>query len=228
MRELDERVKHLLSELTLEEKISLLPAGQAAIPRLGIAEYHAGQEGAHGIVDRDGGKATVFPQPLGLSMTWDEDLLHKAGSVIGDEARGFYDATNHRSFLSLFFPTIDMDRDPRWGRNEEAYGEDPFLAGKLSAGLIRGVQGDDPLYVKAVASPKHFYANNFERDRGFCDSVLPPRLKQDYYLRVFKYAFTEGKALSLMTAYNKIDGVVGMLNPELKTLKLFYQNTTII
>ncbi|GHU69379.1 glucan 1,4-alpha-glucosidase [Spirochaetia bacterium] len=215
---LENRVQDLLGRLTLGEKIGFLPSHQEAIPRLGIEEYHAGAEGAHGVVDRAGGKATVFPQPLGLSCTWDRALLHEVGAVIGEEARAFYDAVDHRSFLSLFCPTIDMERDPRWGRNEEAYGEDPFLAGKLAASLIQGIQGNDPFYVQAIASPKHFYANNFERDRSFTNSVLTVRTKQEYYLRVFSYAFKDGKALSLMTAYNKVNGIPGMLNPELNTV----------
>jgi beta-glucosidase len=215
---LEERTRDLMGRLTLEEKIGFLPALQAPVERLGIAGYVAGGEGAHGVVDHSGGKATVFPQPQGLSSTWDAALLHSVGEVIGAEARGFYDITGGRSFLTLFFPTIDMERDPRWGRTEEAYGEDPFLAGKLSAALIRGYQGEDPFYVRAVATPKHFYANNFERDRSFISSEINDRLKQEYYLRVFEYAFREGKALSLMTAYNQINGIPGLLNPELDTV----------
>ncbi|MDR2808557.1 MAG: glycoside hydrolase family 3 C-terminal domain-containing protein [Spirochaetaceae bacterium] len=215
---LEERVVDLLGQLELEEKIALLPSNQKAVPRLDIKEYFAGAEGAHGIVDRNGGQATVFPQPYGLSCTWDTDLLGDVGRVIGDEARAYFALSEQKSFLTLFFPTIDMERDPRWGRNEEAYGEDPFLAGKLASSLIRGVQGADPFYVRACASPKHFYANNFERDRSFTDSIVSPRLKYEYYLKVFAYAFEEGKALSLMTAYNKINGVPGMLNPELNTI----------
>ncbi|MDR1443702.1 MAG: glycoside hydrolase family 3 C-terminal domain-containing protein, partial [Treponema sp.] len=215
---LESRIQDLLGRLSLEEKIGFLPAHHPAIPRLGIEEYHAGAEAAHGLVDRKGGKATVFPQPQGLSCTWDRALLGEIGRVIGEEARGYFELSGRTSFLSLFFPTIDMERDPRWGRNEEAYGEDPFLAGKLSAELIRGVQGDDPFYVRACVTPKHFYANNFEQDRSFTNSVLTGRLKHEYYLKVFAYAFREGKALSVMTAYNKINGVVGMLNPELNTV----------
>jgi beta-glucosidase len=215
---LEDRVQDLLGRLTLEERLGFLPVIQAAVPRLGIGKYNAEAEGAHGVVVRDGGKATVFPQPQGLSCTWDRALLGEVGRVIGDEARGYFDVSNHGGYLSLFCPTIDMERDPRWGRNEEAYGEDPFLAGKLAAELIRGIQGDDPFYVKAVATPKHFYANNFERDRGFTDSVLSPRTKHEYYLRVFSYAFTEGRALSVMTAYNRVNGIPAMLNPEMNTL----------
>jgi beta-glucosidase len=212
---LEERVGDLINRLSVDEKIGLLSAHQKAAPRLGIAEYHAGAEAAHGVVDRRGGRATVFPQPLGLSSTWDRSLLREVGAAIGEEARGFYEASGGRSFLSLFCPTIDMERDPRWGRNEEAYGEDPYLAGKLSVELIRGIQGDHPFYVQAMCTPKHFYANNYELERASINSEGPARLREEYYLKVFAYAFTEGKALSVMTAYNKINGVPGMVNPEL-------------
>ena len=214
---LDERVKDLIFRLTAEEKITLLPSHHPAIERLGLAEFALGGEGAHGLVMRDGGIATVFPQPIGLSMTWDKGLMREIGSCIGDEARIYYRTSGRASHLVLFFPTIDMERDPRWGRNEEAYGEDPFLAGKLAAELIQGLQGDG-YWLKAVAMPKHFYANNYEFERTTADSVIGQRLKYEYYLRVFAYAFEEGGAKSLMAAYNKINGAVGMINPELNTV----------
>ena len=197
--------------MSLEEKISYLNYDRLPLRRLGVPRLDLEAEGAHGLVDRSGGKASVFPQPLGLSMTWDRALLRQVGSVISDEARAYGKPV-------LFFPTIDMERDPRWGRNEEAYGEDPFLAGMLSASLIKGVQGDCYPYLKAVATVKHFYANNYELERNWTNSVLPARLQYDYYLRVFFYAFTQGGAASLMTAYNKINGVTGMLNPQLDSL----------
>lgn len=203
---LTERVLDLISRLTIEEKISLLPTRQSGIPRLGINEYRVGGEGAHGLVDRSGGATTVFPQPIALSSTWDTELLKRIGSVIGDEARVYYEKTGRNGWLTLWFPTIDMERDPRWGRTEEAYGEDPYLAGKLAAALIQGTQGDDPLYVKAAAAPKHFYANNTENERGTASSVINKRNKHEYYQKVFSYAFKEGRALSLMTAYNEING----------------------
>ncbi|MDR0909393.1 MAG: glycoside hydrolase family 3 C-terminal domain-containing protein [Spirochaetaceae bacterium] len=215
---LELRLQDLLGRLSIEEKMSLLPLSQAGIDRLGIEPYNMGEEAAHGVVDRDGTAATVFPQPYGLSHTWDKALMRQVGRVIGREARGLYDATHHRSFLNLFFPTIDMERDPRWGRNEEAYGEDPHLAGRLAAELIQGVQGDDAFYVQAVTGPKHFYANNYELERCYISSDLSEQLQEDYYLRVFEHAFTEGGALSTMTAYNRINGVPGMVNPEIDTI----------
>ncbi|GHV39459.1 glucan 1,4-alpha-glucosidase [Clostridia bacterium] len=215
---LSERVNDLISRLTLEEKIGLISTSQKAVSRLGLGEYHVGGEGAHGLVVRNGGHTTVFPQPYGLSMTWDTALLKKIGGIIGDEARYYYQQNDKKAFLTLWFPTIDMERDPRWGRNEEAYGEDPFLAGKLAASLIRGTQGEDKFYIKCLTAPKHFYANNYEYGRGYVDSVMSEKLKREYYLRVFEYAFREGGALSVMTAYNKVNGTPAMLNPELNTI----------
>jgi len=221
---LEERIAYLLSELTLDEKIDMLPARQVAIPRLGIDEYSIGAEGAHGLLVRryydqwPCGNSTVFPQPIGLSCTWDKDLLNRIGDVIGTEARIWFEKHERKQWLTLWFPTIDMERDPRWGRSEEAYGEDPHLAGKLAAALIKGVQGEHPYYLKATCAPKHFYGNNVEKDRGSASTDLTERLKHEYYLKVFKYAFTEGGAMSLMTAYNEINGVPCIANPENVTL----------
>lgn len=215
---LDERIRDLVSRLTAEEKIAFLPSFHPAVERLGLPAFALGGEGAHGLVLRDGGIATVFPQPFGLGMTWDKELMRRIGSIIGDEARVYFMKRERKGLLVLFFPTIDMERDPRWGRNEEAYGEDPFLAGKLSVELIRGAQGDDSFFMKIATMPKHFYANNYELERTYINSVFDDRLKFEYYLRVFAYAFEEGKAASLMTAYNAINGVPGMLNPEMNTI----------
>jgi beta-glucosidase len=223
-RPLAERVSDLISRMTAEEKIGLLPTRQRAVPRLGVPAYSVGGEGAHGLVVRTfgeqtpGGFATVFPQPIGLSSTWDKSLMERVGDVIGTESRVYYDRDGRSRWLTLWFPTIDMERDPRWGRCEEAYGEDPYLAGKLSAALIRGAQGDDPFYVKTTCAPKHFYGNNVEKNRASVSTNISERVKREYYLRVFKYAFTEGKALSLMTAYNEINGVPCIVNPEVNDI----------
>lgn len=217
---IEERVTALLSELTVSEKIGQLSTRQPAINKLGIKAYNVCAEGAHGLLVRKkndqwpSGKSTVFPQPIGLSCTWDKDLLRRVGDIIGTEARIWYEIDEHAQWLTLWFPTIDMERDPRWGRNEEAYGEDPFLAGKLAANLICGVQGDDPEHWKATCAPKHFYGNNMEKDRASTSTNISERLKHEYYLRVFKYAFTEGKAHSFMAAYNKVNGMPCLLNPE--------------
>ncbi|MCL1877596.1 MAG: beta-glucosidase, partial [Defluviitaleaceae bacterium] len=203
-----DRILDLISQMTLEEKISFMPSRHPAIERLGLPAFWIGGEGAHGLVVREGGEATVFPQPFGLSMTWNKGLMRKIGEVIGNEARVYFNKEGRKKFMTLFFPTIDMERDPRWGRNEEAYGECPFLAGKLAVEMIKGTQGDDEYYLKIATTPKHFYANNYEYARAHCDSVITDeRLKHEYYLKVFAYAFEEGRAASLMTAYNKMNGV---------------------
>ncbi len=214
---LEDRVNDLLKRMTIEEKIGILPVDQSSVKRLGVPKYKIGGEGAHGVVDRNL-PTTVFPQPHGLACTWDKDLLKKIGSAIGDEARAKYNMSGREHWLNLFFPTIDMERDPRWGRNEEAYGEDPALAGKLASELIKGAQGDDDFYIKLCTTPKHFYGNNFEKDRHFTSSVIDKRNKHEYYLKVFEYAFKDGKALSLMTAYNEINGTPGLLNKEIRTI----------
>ncbi|MDR1642174.1 MAG: glycoside hydrolase family 3 C-terminal domain-containing protein, partial [Clostridiales bacterium] len=217
-RSLADRVSDLLSRMTLEEKISFLPSRHPPIERLGLGEFWLGGEGAHGVVLRDGGKATVFPQPLGISMTWDKELASRIGECIGKEARVYHNTLGKKGFLVLFFPTIDMERDPRWGRNEEAYGEDPLLAGKLAAELIKGLQGSDSYWLRVAAMPKHFYANNYEFERTWADSVIGEKLRNEYYLRVFAYAFEEGHAKSLMCAYNKVNGNIGLMNPELNSI----------
>ncbi|GIN72593.1 glucan 1,4-alpha-glucosidase [Bacillus sp. J14TS2] len=215
---LEARITHLLELLTQDEKISLLSTSQSAIPRLDIKEYQVGGEAAHGVVDRKGGKTTVFPQPIGLSSTWNRELMKKVGSVIGDEARIFYEQNQQKTGLTLWAPTIDMERDPRWGRTEEAYGEDPYLTGQLATELIKGMQGEDPFYIKLVAAPKHFYGNNNEYGRERISNSIDPRNRYEYYLKAFEPAFKEGKALSMMTAYNGVNGVPAMQIREIKEI----------
>src|SRR5690606_13552525 len=123
-----------------------------------------GTEAAHGVAWL--GESTTFPQPQGLACSWDADLLRRVGEVIGDEARVWHRRDPALNGLTLWAPTVDLERDPRWGRTEEAYGEDPFLAGTLASALIRGIQGDHPFYLKAVATLKHFLGNNNETGRG--------------------------------------------------------------
>lgn len=211
---LEDRVKDLISHLTLEEKISLIPTKQAAIERLGINEYTVGGEAAHGWVSRDGDKATVFPQTIGLACTWNVDLMKRIGSVIGDEARAYHKLKN--TGLTLWAPTVDMERDPRWGRTEEAYGEDPWLTGEMASALVRGMQGSDPYYLKMAATLKHFYANNNEKDRGFCSVSIEARNKYDYYWKPFKKIIKKAGVCCLMTAYNEVNGTPCILNKDVK------------
>jgi beta-glucosidase len=218
-----ERLQDLVSRLTLEEKISLMPTRQAEVKRLGIKQYNVGGEAAHGVVAKYNdvtpiGPSTVFPQPFGLGCTWNPTLMRQIGSVIGDEARGYYKKTNGRFGLTLWAPTVDMERDPRWGRTEESYGEDPHLTGRLTTELVKGMQGEDPFYIKMVASLKHFYANNNEKDRVKSSSSIDPRNKREYYLKAFEPAIVEGGAYSMMTAYNEINGTPAIQHPDVKNI----------
>ncbi|HAF99373.1 glycoside hydrolase family 3 protein [Paenibacillus lactis] len=213
---LEERVNDLVSRFTLEEKIELMCQYQAEIPRLGVQKYKHGTEGAHGVAWL--GEATVFPQNTGLACTWNPELMRQIGSVIADEARVYYQRDKAVNGLTIWAPTVDMERDPRWGRTEEAYGEDPHLTGELSTGLVQGMQGDHPFYYKTVATLKHFYGNNNEVDRGCASVSIDPRNKREYYLKAFESAFRKGGAKSMMTAYNGINGTPCNLNDEVNRI----------
>jgi beta-glucosidase len=214
---LQERVRDLISRLTVEEKAGFIPTRNAAVERLGIAVWGFGAEGAHGFVDREG-KNTTFPQTIGLAAGWNRELLRKVGEVAATEARVFYKTHGRKSGLAIWAPTIDMERDPRWGRTEEGYGEDPFLAGELSSSYIRGAQGDDPFYLRVSCGPKHFFANNNEKNRVDCSCSIPPRCMHEYYLAPFRTAIKKAKAVSMMTAYNEVNGIPMMLHPILNDI----------
>ncbi|WP_433938110.1 glycoside hydrolase family 3 C-terminal domain-containing protein [Paenibacillus lautus] len=213
---LEERVHDLVSRLTLDEKIELMCQYQTEIPRLGVQKYKHGTEGAHGVAWL--GEATVFPQNTGLACTWNPELMREIGSVIAEEARVYYQRDRAINGLTIWAPTVDLERDPRWGRTEEAYGEDPHLTGQLSTGLVKGMQGDHPFYYKTVATLKHFYGNNNEADRGSASVSIDPRNKREYYLKAFEAPFREGKAGSMMTAYNGINGTPCNLNHEVNDI----------
>ncbi|WP_262315008.1 glycoside hydrolase family 3 N-terminal domain-containing protein [Lacticaseibacillus parakribbianus] len=204
----------LVAKLTLAEKIGLLSRQQKPIPRLHLGAFNIGGEAAHGIVDREHYHLTSLPIPLTLAQTWDPELAQKAGHVVGTEARALYNITGRTGRLMPWAPTIDMERDPRWGRNEEAYGEDPRLAGSVAGGYIDGMQGTGD-YLLVAAAPKHFMANNTEANRGSESNSLTPHMKHEYYLRPFKFAFRDHHAQSMMTGYNGVNGVPMMQSPEL-------------
>ncbi|MCK0470627.1 glycoside hydrolase family 3 protein [Halalkalibacter sp. APA_J-10(15)] len=213
---IEERVHDLVSRFTLDEKIALMHQYQPEVSRLGIKAHKQGTEAAHGIAWL--GEATVFPQNIGLSLTWNPQLMKQIGDVIGDEARVFYQKDPDVNGLTLWAPTVDLERDPRWGRTEEAYGEDPTLVGKLATELVKGMQGDHPVYLKSVATLKHFLGNNNELDRGECSASIDPRNMHEYYLKAFEPVFVEGKAKSMMTAYNSINGTPALLHPYVNDL----------
>lgn len=212
---IEERARDLVSHLTLEEKIGMVTSNSDAIPRLGIPKTHFGVEIARGLVQRDQQReTTILPQPWGLAATFDPALMEELGDLAGDEVRVSSQMAENPSSLVLFGPTVDMERDPRWGRNEEAYGEDPCLTGRMTAAYTRGLAGNDPKYIKCAPLLKHFYANNSENQRQTTNANITPRLKYDYYLKAFEPAIREGGAAGLMTAYNLINGVEGVNNPD--------------
>ncbi len=213
----DERVTALLEELTLEEKIGLIHTRMAAVPRLGLKEFTVGAEVARGLVCRGQGwelPTTVFPEPFGLAATFDTNIMRAMGEVTGTETR-IYNAEG-KSSLCVWGPTVDLERDPRWGRTEEAYGEDSMLAGSMAAAFAKGMYGVNEKYARVIPTLKHFYANNHEENRGVDNAMIPTRLKYDYYLKAFEKPVREGNAYSLMTSYNEINGVEALCNPEVE------------
>ncbi|MGA2328820.1 MAG: glycoside hydrolase family 3 C-terminal domain-containing protein [Bryobacteraceae bacterium] len=199
---LDVRVSDLVSRLTLQEKISLMASTQPAIPRLGIEARNVGSEALHGVAYR---YATVFPQATGLAHTWDPELIRAVGSAIGDEARVYHNDPNTKAGLQFWSPVVDLARDPRWGRTEEVYGEDPYLSAAIGGAFVRGMQGDDPRYYKTVPTLKHFAANSMENNRQSASSNVGPRNLREYYLKPFEKITREQQVQSYMVAYNAIN-----------------------
>ena len=225
-----ERLQALMKELTLEEKMTLCTTGMPEIERLGIPAYSTGGEAAHGVEARHDQsfnkgepiQTTCFPQPFGMSMMWDPALMEEIGTVVGTEARIHAEIENRKGKpiggLCRWAPTVDMERDPRWGRTEEGYGEDPFLTGKTASAYIRGMRGTDERYIRCGASLKHFYANNTETDRVSASSSIGLRDKYEYYLEPFRRCIVEGRAEAIMTSYNEINGVPAICDPDVQKI----------
>ena len=219
----EQRVEDLLQRLTLDEKIDLLRATSPANERLGFPKYYHGNEALHGVVRP--GRFTVFPQAVGLAATWDPDLIREVSSAISDESRARWNElgrgalqTNPFSDLLTFWsPTVNMARDPRWGRTPETYGEDPFLSGEIGTAFVRGLQGDDPKYLKAVSTPKHFAANNEEHNRFECNVQVSEKQLREYYLPAFEALVRRGHAASVMSSYTAINNIPCTANPWLLT-----------
>jgi beta-glucosidase len=208
---LEQRVDDLVSRMTLEEKVSQMQDVAPGIPRLGIPAYNWWNEGLHGVARS--GNATVFPQAIGLAATWDTDLIHRVAEVISTEARAKYnDAIQHQNTgryygLTFWSPNINIFRDPRWGRGQETYGEDPYLTSRVGVAFVTGLQGDDPNYLKVVATPKHFAVHSGpEVLRHRFDVPVSPHDLADTYTPAFRSTVTEGKAGSVMCAYNSVRG----------------------
>lgn len=207
----DVRVDDLVSRMTLEEKASQLVNQARAIPRLNVAEYDYWSEGLHGVAAA--GIATVFPQAIALGATWDAPLLHDVATVIGTEARAkHHDAVRkgrHNIFEGLTFwsPNINIFRDPRWGRGQETYGEDPFLTGHMGIAFVTGLQGDNPKYLQVVSTPKHYAVHSGpESTRHKVDVPVSKHDEEDTYLPAFRATIVDGHAASTMCAYNGING----------------------
>lgn len=206
---IEERVKALIGELTVEEKFGLLSSTQQPIERLGIKERHIGTEFARGWSSHEETEiCTVFPQSVGMASTFDEKLIAEAGRVAGRESRAYYYSINKSLFG--FGPTVDLERDPRWGRHEEGYGEDPCLTGVMASAYTRALTGDGKVK-QTLPLLKHFVCNNTETDRATYDAKVEDRLLNEYYLEVFRKPIEDGGAFGVMGAYNKINGEPGLL-----------------
>lgn len=209
----DQRVDDLLDRLTLDEKISLLHQYQPAIPRLGIESFRTGTEALHGVAWL--GETTVFPQAVGLASSWDPALMEQVGSAVGDEARGFQQERPAGWGLNLWAPVVNLLRDPRWGRNEEGYSEDPELTGALSTAYGEGLTGGDPDHLKTAPTLKHYLANNNEWHRTTTSSDLRPRVAKEYDEAAFRPAIEANAATGVMSSYNLVNGRPATVNPDL-------------
>lgn len=218
-----DRIVDLLSTLTIEEKVSLLIASSPGIPRLEIEKYYHGNEALHGVVRP--GNFTIFPQAIALASTWNPALQYKIATAISDEARARWNELDRgkkqtlrfNDLLTFWSPVVNMARDPRWGRVQETYGEDPYLAGVLGVQFVKGLQGNDPKYLKTVATPKHFAVYSQESSRFLNNAVVSERLLREYYLPAFEACVIEGKAASIMSSYNAINNVPATANSLLLT-----------
>jgi len=228
------RIELLLHELTLEEKINLLSTN-LGVPRLGIPRCGS-QEGLHGLalggpaamngkkkVDgkevSDDRFTTIFPQAYGLGETWDRTSIRKVGNQMAEEARYYFNTQkSKRQGLVIYAPNADLARDPRWGRTEESYGEDPYLTGELTVAMVKGIQGDNPRYWKAASLMKHFLANSNEDGRDSSSSNFDNRLFREYYSYPFYKGITEGGSRAFMASYNAWNGITMCVNPCLKAI----------
>jgi beta-glucosidase len=215
----ERRAADIVSRMTLEEKVLQMQNAAPAIPRLGVPAYNWWSEALHGVAS---GRATVFPQSIGLGATWDAGLLHRLADVISTEARAKYNEAQRNlpagqtslggisrtAGLTYWSPNINIFRDPRWGRGQETYGEDPYLTGRMGVAFVTGMQGDDPHYLKVVSTPKHYAVHSGpEPDRHIFDAGLSENDLVNTYLAGFRASVVDGKADSIMCSYNAVDGV---------------------
>jgi len=214
------RADDLVAQMTLEERISQMQDMAPAIPRLGVPAYAWWNEALHGVARA--GLATSFPQAIGMAATWDDSLIYREATVISDEARAKYNDNikndRHPRFGGLTFwsPNINIFRDPRWGRGQETYGEDPFLTGSIAVQFIRGIQGDNTKYLKAVSTVKHFAVHSGpEPERHVYNAVVSQRDLRETYLAQFQEGIEQGGAYSVMCSYNALFGAAACGSPML-------------
>jgi len=216
----EERSKDLIPRMTLAEKVSQLMNNAPAVERLGVPAYDWWNEALHGVARA--GTATVFPQAIGIAATWNEDLVYRMANAISDEAR----AKHHQALrsgqrgryqgLTMWSPNINIFRDPRWGRGQETYGEDPYLTARIGVQFVRGLQGDDPHYLKTAACAKHFAVHSGpEADRHHFDARVSERDLKMTYLPAFEALVREAEVAGVMGAYNRLNGQACCADPNL-------------
>jgi beta-glucosidase len=207
-----ERVQDLLSRLTLEEKVAMMNHPAQGVSRLGIPGYNFWSEALHGVARN--GRATVFPQAIGMAATWDKDLIHQIATAISDEGRAkYHEALRRKGYtdqyqgLTFWSPNVNIFRDPRWGRGQETWGEDPFFTGEMASEFVKGIQGDHPRYLKAAACAKHYAVHSGpEKDRHTFNAIVSKHDLYETYLPAFKKLVMEAKVESVMGAYNRTLG----------------------
>jgi len=216
----EKRVDDLIARMTLPEKISQLMSDSAAIDHLDVPAYNWWNECLHGVARA--GRATVFPETIGMAATWDTALLFRVSTAISDEGRAKYHEfvrkgkRNIYQGLTFWTPNINLFRDPRWGRGMETYGEDPYLTGRMAVSFIQGLEGDDPKYMKTIATAKHYAVHSGpESSRHTFDAVVPEQELRESYLPHFETAVREAGAYSVMCAYNRVDGLPACASPKL-------------
>ncbi len=216
----EQRVDDLVGRMTFDEKVTQMINTSAAIPRLDVPAYDWWNEGLHGIARS--GYATTFPQAIGMAATWNAPLLGQVGDVISTEARAKYNRAMRHNIHSIYFgltiwsPNINIFRDPRWGRGQETYGEDPYLTSRLGVSFVKGLQGTNPKYFKVIATPKHFAVHSGPESTRHSANIDPTRHDLwDTYLPAFRATITEAHADSIMCSYNAVDGVPACASKEL-------------
>ena len=216
---IEQRVADLIGRMTLEEKAQQLNHLNVGIPRLGVKSWGGWNQTLHGVWSKQ--PTTLFPAAIAMGATWDTSLIHTITGAMADEARALYNigADGPRSKHGLVFrsPVINISRDPRWGRIQEVFSEDPFLTGRMGVAYVQGLQGDDPHYLKVAATVKHFAVNNVETNRQRLSAEVDERNLMEYWLPHWKAAIMDGHAQSVMASYNAINGAPDAINKYLLT-----------